>query len=187
MTESDRNGVPSIRYPRARLSPAKSELMLLAIPRDEVEAGEIAPVAQQLGFLSETPEMAQRWEGRLGFVFEGWDDEPRETAEIPTIRDYFVALTEVWPFWLHFAEKVGDTLPHVLRLLCRGHVEAVAPGAVGWVFDDLEEVRVQLLQLFARQNVLYEHLGLPESMNERITEEVAQLLESVFSAGGPRA
>jgi hypothetical protein len=37
-----------IRYPRARLSPAKDELMILTIPRDEVEAGDIAPVAQLL-------------------------------------------------------------------------------------------------------------------------------------------
>jgi len=29
--------------------------MILSIPREEVEAGDIAPVAEQLGFLSETP------------------------------------------------------------------------------------------------------------------------------------
>ncbi|MBK1703739.1 hypothetical protein [Halochromatium glycolicum] len=39
---------PTIRYPRARLSPAKVALMILTIPRTEVEAGNIAPVAQQL-------------------------------------------------------------------------------------------------------------------------------------------
>jgi hypothetical protein len=37
-----------IRYPRARLSPAKVALMILTIPRTEVEAGNIAPVAQLL-------------------------------------------------------------------------------------------------------------------------------------------
>lgn len=155
--------------------------MILTIPRDEVEAGDIAPVAQQLGFLSETREMALRWEGRISFAFEGWEEDPRETAEIPVIRDYFAALTGAWPYWLHFAEKVGDTLPHLLRLLCRGHIEQLAPGLVGWGFDDLDEVRRQLVQLFVLQNGLYERLGLPESMNQRISEEVAQLLESVFS------
>ncbi len=178
---------PSIRYPRARLSPAKDDLMVLAIPRDEVEAGDIAPVAQRLGFLSETPEMARRWEGRLAVVFEGWDDDPREVTEIPAVRRYFAALTDAWPYWLHFAEKVGDSLPLVLGLLCRGHIEAVASGAVGWAFDDLEQLRRQMMQLFARQNALYERLGLPEAMNMRISEEVAQALQSAFSAGGPRA
>lgn len=159
--------------------------MLLAIPRDEVEAGDIDPVLQQLNFLCETRELAERWEGRISFFFDGWDDDPRETAEIPAIRSYFAALTAAWPYWLHFAEKIGDTLPHLLRLLCRGRIEALAPGLVGWGFADLGEVRQQLLQLFVRQNGLYERLGLSESMNERISEEVAQLLESVFSGGPP--
>ncbi|MBK1707343.1 LexA family protein [Halochromatium glycolicum] len=121
-----------IRYPRARLSPAKDELMILTIPRAEVEAGDIAPVAQQLGFLSESAEMAERWEGRIGFVFDGWEDDARETAEIPAIRAYFGDLAAVWPYWLHFSEKVGDTLPHVLRLCCRGRIEEVGDGP-DWV------------------------------------------------------
>jgi len=180
MTESDRNGVPAIRYPRARLSPAKGELMLLAIPRDEVEAGEIAPVAQQLGFLSETPEMAQRWEGRLGFVFEGWDDDPRETAEIPAIREYFAALTRAWPYWLHFAEKVGDTLPHVLRLCCGGRIEEVDPNLVGWRFADLAQVNREVERQFVEMNRLYAELDLPRAMKARVSEEVAQLLENAL-------
>lgn len=176
---------PPIRYPRARLSPAKDELMLVTIPRAQVEDGDPAPVLQQLEFMTETRELAERWEGRLTLAFAGWDDDPRETAEIPAVRAYFAALTEAWPYWLHFAEKVGDTVPHLLRLLCHGHVEQVSAELVGWRFDDLDEVRRQLLQLFVRQNGLYERLGLPESMNQRIAEEVAQLLESAFSGGLP--
>ncbi|MEA3640257.1 MAG: chlororespiratory reduction 6 domain-containing protein [Lamprobacter sp.] len=183
-SDASRPGRP-IRYPRARLSPAKDELMILVIHRDEVEAGDIAPVLQQLEFMTETRELAERWEGRLGFVFEGWDDDPREVVEIPAVRRYFTNLTEAWPYWLHFIEKVGGTLPRVLGLLCLGHRETIAPGLVGWAFEDLEEVRKQLLLLFLRQNALYERLGLPESMNQRIAEEVAQLLESVFSGEPP--
>lgn len=174
-----------IRYPRARLSPAKDELMILTIPRAHVEDGDTTLALQQLGFMTESRELAERWEGQVSFVFDGWQDDPRETAEIPEVRDYFVALTDSWPYWLHFGEKVGDTIPHVLRLLCRGHTEAIGPGLVGWAFDDLEEVRQQLLQLFVRQNGLYARLGLPEAMNERIAEEVAQLLESAFSGEPP--
>jgi hypothetical protein len=161
--------------------------MVVTIPRAQVEALEVAPALQQLAFMTEAKEFAERWEGRLTIAFADWDDDPRETAEIPAIRDYFALLNATWPYWLHFSEKTGDTLPHVLRLLCRGRIEQVAPGLVGWAFDDLEEVRRQLLQLFAHQNALYERLGLSEGMNERISEEVAQLLESAFSAGGPRA
>ena len=174
---------PPIRYPRARLSPAKDELMLLAIPREEVEAGDIEPVIEQLVFLSETPEMAERWEGRIGFVFEGWDDDPRETAEIPAIRDYFAELTLAWPYWLHFAEKVGDTLPHVLRLCCSGRIEEAGPNLVGWRFADLGEVKREVERQFLEMNRLYAGLGLPQAMNRRVSEEVGQLLESAFTAG----
>jgi hypothetical protein len=68
----------------------------------------------------------------------------------------------------------------VLRLLCRGHVEQVADGLVGWCFDDLEEIQHQLLRLFTGMNVLYDRLELPESMNQRISEEVAQLIECML-------
>lgn len=155
--------------------------MVVTIPRAQVEDCNVAPALQQLEFMIETRELAERWEGQLTIAFAGWEEDARETAEIPAIRAYFGALTEAWPYWLHFAEKVGDTLPHVLRLLCRGHVEQVAAGRVGWRFEDLDEVRQQLLRLFLRQNALYERLQLPESMNRRISEEVAQLLESAFS------
>ena len=176
-----RSGGPEpIRYPRARLSPAKDELMILAIPRDEVEAGDIAPIAEKLGFLSETPEMATRWEGRIGFVFEGWDDDPRETAEIPAIRVYFAELTLAWPYWLHFAEKVGDTVPHVLRLCCRGRIEAVEHNLVGWRFGDLGEVKREVERQFIEMNRLYAELGLPATMKARVAEEVAQLLENAL-------
>jgi hypothetical protein len=183
MSDPNQPGGRPLRYPRARLSPAKDELMVVTFPRAQVQACNPAPALQQLGFMIETPELAARWEGGLGFTFAGWDDDPRETSAIPAVRAYFAALTEAWPYWLHFAEKVGDTLPHVLRLLCRGHVEPVGAGLVAWRFADAEEVHALLMRLFTQQNALYERLGLPESMNGRISEEVAQLLESVFSAG----
>ena len=169
-----------LRYPRARLSPAKDDRLLIEIPRDEVEPGDIVSVAQQLGFLSETPEMAERWEGRVGFAFAGWDDDPRETAEIPVIRDYFSALTLAWPYWLHFAEKVGDTLPHVLRLCCRGRIVEVDQHMVGWRFGDLGEVKREVERQFIEMNRLYAELGLPEAMRARVSEEVGQLLENAL-------
>ncbi|NCA72638.1 MAG: hypothetical protein EOM91_21800 [Sphingobacteriia bacterium] len=95
------------RYPLARLSPAKHELLVLSISRESVIAGDILPVREELAPLAATREAAMKWEGTLTFYFEGRDDDPRETAEI---RAYFQALTEAWPYWLHFIEKVGDTL-----------------------------------------------------------------------------
>ena len=168
------------RYPLARLSPAKDGILIIAITRESVMAGDIAPMLEKLTTLSSTREAALQWEGTLTFVFEGWDNDPRETAEIPEIRAYFAALTEAWPHWLHFGEKVGDTLPHVLRLLCRGQYERPRPGLVGWRFEDFDEIKSLLSRLYRAQNAMYDRLALPEELNERVSQEVAQLIESAF-------
>lgn len=174
-------GVIRPRYPLARLSPAKTDVRVLTIPRGCVLDPDPGPVLQELEGMSATAALAERWEGRVTFVFAGWTHDPRITAEIPEIRDYFAALTEAWPYWLYFGEKVGDTLPYVLRLLCRGQVERFAQGGIGWRFDDLDEVRRQLLRLFLGMDALRNRLGLPAAMYERISQEVAQLLEQAFS------
>ncbi|MEA3642266.1 MAG: chlororespiratory reduction 6 domain-containing protein [Lamprobacter sp.] len=165
------------RYPRARLSPAKDELLAIEITRESVERYDIQPLLGKLELLSADAQSALHWEGKLTFYFSGWDRDPRETAEIPEIRTYFAAVTAEWPYWLHFAEKSGDSIPHVLRLLCRGHVERRQQRPVGWQFEDPSEIKRVLLQLFDQMNELYDRLELPEEDNQRITEEVAQLIE----------
>ena len=181
MNASAPNPANTPRYPLARLSPAKQELLAIEITRESVDRGDIQPMLGKLELLSETPEMALHWEGKVAFCFAGWDRDPRETAEIPEIRAYFAALTEAWPYWLHFAEKTGDTLPHTLRLLCAGRVERLGAGQVGWRFADLHAVTEMVLELFAEMNELHERLELPEEMNERISQEVAQLIECSLS------
>ncbi|MBK5963341.1 hypothetical protein CCR95_04360 [Thiocystis minor] len=164
------------QYPLARLSPAKDELLIIAITRESVVTNDTGPMLDKLLPLSASHEAALQWEGKLTFYFDGWDDDPRETAEIPEIRAYFQTLTKEWPYWLHFCEKVGDTILHVLRLLCHGHSVPTQGGMVGWRFEDLAEVTHEIMRLFRHMNGLYERLDLPETMNERISQEIAQLI-----------
>ncbi len=166
------------KYPLADHSPAKEQLLAIVIARESVITGDTAPLLEKLGFLSESREAAMQWEGRLTFSFDGWDFDPRETAEIPEIRSFFQSLTAEWPYWLHFSEKVGDTVLHVIRLLCHGKYVRRQPGIATWAFADFAEVQQVLLQLFCGQNVMYDRFGLPETMNERITQEVMQLIEN---------
>ena len=168
------------RYPRARLSPAKDELLAIAVSHTSVIEGDVAPLVARLDALVASRAQALRWEGRVTFFFEGWDDDPRETAEIPEIRAYFARATEAAPYWLHLGEKTGDTLLHVLRLLTPGHREALREGLVGWRFDDLRAVMTCVTTLFNGMNALHERLGIDDAVNERITEEVAQLIENAL-------
>jgi len=96
-----------IQYPKARLSPAKDEFIVVEFRRDEVERGDLARAHDLLSALREAAEFG---EGRLIFFFSGWDDDPLEISDIPEIRARFGKLTEAFPYWLHFAEKQGNTL-----------------------------------------------------------------------------
>ena len=169
--------MPSPKYPHARLSPAKDEILVIAITRESVVTHDIRPLLDKLLPLADTREAAIAWEGKLTFYFDGWDEDPRETAEIPEIRAYFLNVTAEFPFWFHFVEKVGDTFWHVLRLLCRGHCEQIQAGVIGWQFDDPKELIRQVDLLLGYMNGLYVQLELPAAMGERVSQEVAQLIE----------
>lgn len=167
-----------IRYPRARLSPSKQELAVVEFERRHIEAGDIKAALAMLAPMAASRESAERFEGTLTFYFSGYDEDPRETAAIPEIRAWFQELTGEFPYWLHFVEKEGDTFFHVLRLLCSGHYEGInGEGLMGWRFDDVGEFGDVMETLFGYMNLLCEQLGLPHEMNQRISEEVGQLLE----------
>jgi hypothetical protein len=166
-----------MEYPKARLSPAKRQLLAIEFRRDEVERGDVRRVYGILSGLIESREAAEDGEGALTFFFSGWDADPREISDIPEIRRWFVRLTEVFPYWLHFAEKAGETLSNALMLLCQGQTErSTETGLVGWRFADLNEVEGRLAQLFSAQSRLYQRLELPQAMYDRVADEVRQLL-----------
>ena len=177
-TNKDRN---NIRYPKARLSPAKDELVVVEFARRHIESGDIGEMLKALKPMAATRENAQLFEGRVTFYLSGWDEDPRETAEILEIRAWFSKLTGEFPYWLHFLEKQGDSILHAMRLLCTGHYEkGPVEGMVGWSFDDLREFETKILTLFGYMNGMYGGLGLPEGLNERVSEEVSQLIACSF-------
>ncbi|WP_295580544.1 hypothetical protein [uncultured Lamprocystis sp.] len=51
---------------------------------------------------------------------------------------------------------------------------------IGWQFDDHEELFRQINLLLSYMNGLHDQLGLPAAMNERISQEIAQRIESSF-------
>jgi len=51
---------------------------------------------------------------------------------------------------------------------------------VGWSFDHLREFETKILTLFGYMNDMYDRLGLPEGPNERVSEELSQLIACSF-------
>ena len=165
------------RYPLARASTVKDELLVIQIMRQSVMECDPSYMLNLLKGLHTTRQQVVDHEGCITLCFEGWDDDPRETAEIPEIRTYFAALTEKFPYWLHYVEKSGDTFFHVLRLLCTGHYEQKTPGMVAWCFDDLQEMQRICLHLVGQMDKLHRRHNIPCITNRRINEEIAQLIE----------
>jgi hypothetical protein len=171
-----------IDYPKAHFSPAKDQRIVLDFRREEVERGDVRRVYGIRSGLIDSKEAAEFGEGRLLFYFSGWDEDPREIGEIPDIRRWFVRLTEMFPYWLHFVEKTGSTLSHTLMLLCPGQMErSPETGTGGWRFTHLEDVRDRVWSLLSAQNVLHDRLGLSAEMNERISQEVAEFIRCSFA------
>jgi hypothetical protein len=69
------------KYPHARLSPAKDELLAIAITRESVVTHDVRPLLDKLLPLAATREAAIAWEGKVIFFFDSWDHDPRETAD----------------------------------------------------------------------------------------------------------
>lgn len=165
------------RYPLARESTVKNELVVITIMRESVMDCDPSHMVKLLKNISTTRAQVVDFEGRITFVFEGWDDDPRETAEIPEIRAYFSALTERFPHWMHYVEKAGDTFMHVVRLLCKGHYEQKSLGVVVWSFDDLNDMKQVVEYLSTHMDRWHRRHNIPYITNRRIHEEIAQLIE----------
>jgi hypothetical protein len=165
------------RYPLARRSPVKAEILYFEVARQSVMDCDPSYLLNLLKDISSTRQQVLEHEGCIGLCFAGWDFDPRETAEIPEIRAYFKALTAEFPYWLHYVEKAGDTFFHVMRLLCDGHYIRKEPGMVAWSFDDLPQMHRTIRILFGHMNELHQRFAIPREINERISQEIAQLIE----------
>jgi hypothetical protein len=169
-------------YPLARTSTVKENMVAIKIEHQSVTDCDPSYMLNLLKNFTSTREQVMAYEGCITFFFDGWDDDPRETAEIPEIRAYFAALTEKFPYWMHYVEKAGDTFMHVMRLLCKGHYERKLPGAVAWSFDDLEEMKQVVEYLAIHMDRWHRRHNITYRDNQRIHQEVAQLIGATLQA-----
>ncbi len=44
--------------------------------------------------------------GGVEILVQGYDDDPRELADIESVRKFFAAVTLAWPKWWHFVGRV---------------------------------------------------------------------------------
>jgi len=52
----------------------------------------------------------------MAFMFEGFDDDPREIHSIPEVRAFYAAFRAAWPYWLYFCNL--DSEEFQMMVLC---------------------------------------------------------------------
>lgn len=155
-------------------SAAKDTLILLPIDRQDVENGDISSVLMRLWMLSADRSSAMSAEGAVSLSFSGYDDDTRPLHAIPEVRAWFQKLHAAWPYWSFFASRTDETIGIVMTLLLPGRsVPGVFAGQHGWEFD-IQGLKPLLLELFAAQNKLIERMDIPESVNERVSNDFLQ-------------
>lgn len=154
---------------------------ILNVSRDEVLTMDLTSSLEKLqGLTADTAKVASA-KGRLGLVFAGWENDPRELWEIPEVRRYFAALDEEFPYWLWFLMQGQITLS--VLLLCppdkvesdgRTARSSINSQAIkGWFSSHLDSLAD-----------LQERHELPEAEVMAVAREVGEMLESCMAQGG---
>jgi hypothetical protein len=104
-------------------------LVVLMITRREIESGHIASAIERLHVLTDSRENVIRYRESLAFMVDGYNDDPRELAQIPEVSAFFRTLNQAWPHWLWFLMRGGGMFSILFSLLCDGEPVSNANGA----------------------------------------------------------
>lgn len=123
-----------------------ADFVVLSLSRREVERGLIGDAADRLMRLSDRGGLVRRFAQRVVLHVDGYDDDPRELVEIPECRNFLGELTEIFPWWLHFAEP-RESMPLIIGLLCPNVMVGERDGLQSRSYDsDTLELTIRRLE-----------------------------------------
>lgn len=140
-------------------------LVVLELSRNEIEAGNIASALERLMVMTDTKENALRFENALLINVTGYDEDPRELAEIHEVRSFFAALIEQWPHWMWFLARDSGAIPLLMGLLCKIHITRLN-NSVGMSIIDREELSAKTNDLLSRGSAMFRAFGISEAQSQ---------------------
>jgi hypothetical protein len=152
----------------------------LRLAQADIASGHLGHVVDQLMQLSDTKEGVLNWRNKLIISADKPVAERRSASEIPAMVHYFRALTAQWPFWLHLAEKDGDTVGSVLRLLVGTERIRQNDGREDLLLTDADKVRAQAKRLFEQMKHLYRCHGLHEDEDTEMAKAITRAVNAMF-------
>jgi hypothetical protein len=118
-----------------------------------------------------------RFANQLAILVKGFDDDPRELFEVPTVRRFFQAITQNWPYWLHFlnADAPAEQIPLIYQLLTA--VERV-PLRSGYAtrFTDPAAASQLHARLVHAMCVLHAAHGIPHAQTDQRLARLQQIV-----------
>jgi len=96
----------------------EGDRLIFSISRDEVLAGKVGPTVDRLMRLTDSKPMIGKWRGKLALRFDGMQDDAGKINNSPELVRFFRQINQFFPFWLHFCQPQGKSIPMVLALLC---------------------------------------------------------------------
>lgn len=140
-----------------------SAFLVLTLTRHEIERGNISSALERLHLIADTQESAMRYRESLVFMIWGYDDDPRELAEIPEVRAFFARLVQEWPHWLWFLARNMGAIALFMSLICTVKIHR-SSGNSGTEFLNIPQMTQKLDDLFQRGNAMLDAYGISDEM-----------------------
>lgn len=108
--------------------------VILNIHKDSVLAGDVSPVTNTLTpkRFSDRTDLAATL-GSCFILVSGYDDHPEEVYAIDEIRDYYLKLSQEWPYAAYFLHI--ESLRVYLSCLCANFTAAQVKGSTSILLD----------------------------------------------------
>lgn len=157
-----------------------SGVIIMAVGREEIEKLNTSNIRGSFDRLRSTKELAFKAQGKVEFVFRGYEQGSRELFEIPEVRAYIHQLDRQIPELFFFArtEKPTDTL--MTFLLCQARVGRVAvqlpEGKAINLRVEPRDVAAFLIRHFPGLNDMTRWVGMSANENRAITGAIIQCL-----------
>jgi hypothetical protein len=142
--------------------------VMLHVPRQLIETGNIAPIALALKNMVSTQEKMASFRQRVAILVDGFDDDPRELWQVPQVREYFRRLFDECPFIMLVSHPDGG----LLKVF-----------ATCWIYEDdltvdAEKQRMAefLNKAFYGLNDLNHLLALSEEQNRELCMSASMVL-----------
>lgn len=113
---------PEDRCDTTILEQAGLDYLQIIVPRDEIEAGDLAPTLSVLAPLLQSKRTAGTFMERVTIAFDGYNDTTWELFEIPEARNYVQALDRRFPYWLYFLDKRTNSFDAIWRCFMPPHL-----------------------------------------------------------------